>query len=140
MFGTLSDIYGRRVMITVSLALFTVGSILCAVAPNMTVLIFARGLQGLGGGGIMPVVQTERVSPLPTPTACVAPTAAAKAGLEWLDLRAEHVPATVDDPGDRLGLLGRDLARRRTQVEEGHPHVHAAFRAVAVRNSSYDRK
>jgi multidrug resistance protein len=57
-FGTLSDIYGRRVMITVSLALFTVGSILCAIAPNMTVLIVARGLQGLGGGGIMPVVQT----------------------------------------------------------------------------------
>ena len=57
-FGTLSDIYGRRVMITVSLVLFTVGSILCAVAPSMTVLIIARGLQGLGGGGIMPVVQT----------------------------------------------------------------------------------
>src|SRR4051795_197156 len=57
-FGTLSDIYGRRVMITVSLVLFTAGSILCAVAPNMTVLIIARGLQGLGGGGIMPVVQT----------------------------------------------------------------------------------
>src|SRR6184192_3509858 len=57
-FGTLSDIYGRRVMITVSLALFTVGSILCAVAPNMPLLILARGLQGLGGGGIMPVVQT----------------------------------------------------------------------------------
>lgn len=57
-FGTLSDIYGRRVMIIVSLTLFTAGSILCAVAPNMTVLIVARGLQGLGGGGIMPVVQT----------------------------------------------------------------------------------
>jgi MFS family permease len=57
-FGTLSDIYGRRVMITVSLALFIAGSILCAVAPNITVLIVARGLQGLGGGGIMPVVQT----------------------------------------------------------------------------------
>jgi EmrB/QacA subfamily drug resistance transporter len=57
-FGTLSDIYGRRVMITVSLVLFTAGSILCAVAPNMPVLIVARGLQGLGGGGIMPVVQT----------------------------------------------------------------------------------
>jgi MFS family permease len=35
-----------------------VGSILCAVAPNMPVLILARGLQGLGGGGIMPIVQT----------------------------------------------------------------------------------
>jgi len=57
-FGTLSDIYGRRVMIIVSLSLFVAGSILCAVAPNMPVLIVARGLQGLGGGGIMPVVQT----------------------------------------------------------------------------------
>ena len=57
-FGTLSDIYGRRVMIIVSLSLFVAGSILCAVAPNMPILIVARGLQGLGGGGIMPVVQT----------------------------------------------------------------------------------
>ena len=50
-FGTLSDIYGRRAMIIVSLSLFTVGSILCALAPSMPVLILARGLQGLGGGG-----------------------------------------------------------------------------------------
>src|SRR6202166_3130124 len=35
-FGTLSDIYGRRVMIIVSLALFVAGSILCALAPNIT--------------------------------------------------------------------------------------------------------
>src|SRR3954464_15856799 len=56
-FGTLSDIYGRRATITVSLVLFTAGSILCAIAPNLTVLIIARGLQGLGGGGIMPVVE-----------------------------------------------------------------------------------
>jgi MFS family permease len=57
-FGTLSDIYGRRAMIMTALSLFIVGSILCAVAPSMPVLILARGLQGLGGGGIMPVVQT----------------------------------------------------------------------------------
>jgi EmrB/QacA subfamily drug resistance transporter len=57
-FGTLSDIYGRRVMIIVSLTLFVAGSVLCALAPNMPILILARGLQGLGGGGIMPVVQT----------------------------------------------------------------------------------
>ena len=63
MFGTLSDIYGRRVMITVSLVLFTAGSILCAVAPNMPVLIVARGLQGLGGGGIMLVRDFDVASP-----------------------------------------------------------------------------
>ncbi len=57
-FGTLSDIYGRRAMIITALSLFIAGSILCALAPNMSVLILARGLQGLGGGGIMPIVQT----------------------------------------------------------------------------------
>src|SRR5690242_21938774 len=57
-FGTLSDIYGRRVMIIMALSLFVAGSVLCGLASSMTVLIFARGLQGLGGGGIMPVVQT----------------------------------------------------------------------------------
>src|ERR1700694_2543427 len=46
-FGTLSDIYGRRAMITTALSLFIAGSILCALAPNMPVLILARGLQGL---------------------------------------------------------------------------------------------
>jgi len=57
-FGTLSDIYGRRVMIALALALFIIGSVLCALAPNLIVLILARALQGIGGGGILPVVQT----------------------------------------------------------------------------------
>src|SRR3979490_445435 len=65
-FGTLADIYGRRAMIITALSLFVAGSILCALAPNMPVLIVARGLQGLGGGGIMPVVQTV-ISDVVTP-------------------------------------------------------------------------
>src|SRR5437763_1582292 len=65
-FGTLSDIYGRRAMIVAALSLFVAGSILCALAPNMPILILARGLQGLGGGGIMPVVQTV-ISDIVTP-------------------------------------------------------------------------
>jgi EmrB/QacA subfamily drug resistance transporter len=65
-FGTLSDIYGRRAMIITALSLFIAGSILCALAPNMPVLIVARGLQGLGGGGIMPIVQTV-ISDVVTP-------------------------------------------------------------------------
>src|SRR6202000_1669780 len=65
-FGTLSDIYGRRAMIILALSLFIAASILCAMAPNMPVLILARGLQGLGGGGIMPIVQTV-ISDVVTP-------------------------------------------------------------------------
>src|SRR6476619_6808393 len=65
-FGTLSDIYGRRAMIILAMSLFVAGSVLCALAPNMPVLILARGLQGLGGGGILPVVQTV-ISDVVTP-------------------------------------------------------------------------
>src|SRR6195952_2648790 len=65
-FGTLSDIYGRRAMIITALSLFIVGSVLCAMAPNMTTLIVARGLQGLGGGGILPIVQVV-ISDIVTP-------------------------------------------------------------------------
>ena len=65
-FGTLSDIYGRRAMIITALSLFIAGSVLCALAPNMPTLIIARGLQGLGGGGILPVVQTV-ISDIVTP-------------------------------------------------------------------------
>ena len=55
-FGTLSDIFGRRVMIMIALGIFVVGSVLCALAPNLLTLILARFLQGIGGGGIIPVV------------------------------------------------------------------------------------
>lgn len=57
-FGSLSDIYGRRAMMAVALGLFLVGSVACAVAPSLLVLVAARFLQGLGGGGILPLVQT----------------------------------------------------------------------------------
>ncbi|HEY0328790.1 MAG TPA: MDR family MFS transporter [Rhodopseudomonas sp.] len=57
-FGTLSDIFGRRATIIIAMGLFIAGSVLCALAPNIGVLIVARGLQGLGGGGILPIVQT----------------------------------------------------------------------------------
>src|SRR5258708_14920794 len=56
-FGTLSDIYGRRAMIITALSLFVPGSILCALSPNMPVLIPARWRPGPGGGRIMPLVQ-----------------------------------------------------------------------------------
>lgn len=65
-FGTLSDIYGRRSTIIAALALFIAGSVTCALAPDMMVLIFGRALQGLGGGGILPIVQTM-ISDVVTP-------------------------------------------------------------------------
>src|ERR1043166_5179785 len=45
-------------MIIAALSLFVAGSVLCALAPNLTGLILGRGLPGVGGGGIMLGVQT----------------------------------------------------------------------------------
>ncbi|HVG51894.1 MAG TPA: MDR family MFS transporter [Xanthobacteraceae bacterium] len=55
--GKLSDIYGRRLVMMSALGLFMLGSIACALAPNMLALIIFRGLQGFGGGGLVPLVQ-----------------------------------------------------------------------------------
>src|SRR5262249_55666895 len=52
-FGKLSDLYGRRRLVIAAVALFMLGSIGAALAPSMVVLIIARGLQGIGGGGLM---------------------------------------------------------------------------------------
>jgi EmrB/QacA subfamily drug resistance transporter len=58
LFGKLSDIYGRRAMMLISIGIFVAGSVACALAPTMWMLILARALQGLGGGGILPLAQT----------------------------------------------------------------------------------
>ncbi len=58
LYGKLSDIYGRRAMMLASIWIFIAGSAACAVAPDMITLILARGLQGIGGGGILPLAQT----------------------------------------------------------------------------------
>jgi EmrB/QacA subfamily drug resistance transporter len=58
LYGKLSDIYGRRGMMLVAIGLFIAGSAVAAAAPNMSVLIAGRTLQGIGGGGIVPLTQT----------------------------------------------------------------------------------
>src|SRR5258707_1740126 len=55
--GKLSDLYGRRRLLIICLVVFMVGSALCALAPSMLALILARGLQGLGGGGLITLAQ-----------------------------------------------------------------------------------
>src|SRR5438309_1144336 len=50
LFGKLSDIHGRRHMLLAAIFIFIVGSVACALAPNMPALIAARALQGIGGG------------------------------------------------------------------------------------------
>ena len=66
LYGKLADIHGRRVTLLGGIVVFVVGSIACALAPNLWLLIVARFLQGLGGGGLIALAQTiiaDMVSP-----------------------------------------------------------------------------
>src|SRR5258707_15184753 len=51
-YGRLSDLYGRRPLLLISITLFVVASVLCALSQTMAQLIAARLLQGIGGGGV----------------------------------------------------------------------------------------
>ena len=57
LYGKLSDIHGRRAMLLTATAIFVASSVLCALAPNMTVLVLGRALQGVGGGGLLSLAQ-----------------------------------------------------------------------------------
>jgi EmrB/QacA subfamily drug resistance transporter len=52
LYGKISDIHGRRFTLRIAIAIYMAGSLLCALAPNMLVLILGRALHGLGGGGL----------------------------------------------------------------------------------------
>lgn len=53
--GRISDLVGRRSVFLACLGIFLIGSILCATSSSLENLIFARAVQGLGGGGLLPV-------------------------------------------------------------------------------------
>jgi DHA2 family multidrug resistance protein len=55
--GWLSSIVGRKNFYMGCVALFTISSFLCGLAPNLAVLIICRILQGAGGGGLQPSEQ-----------------------------------------------------------------------------------
>jgi EmrB/QacA subfamily drug resistance transporter len=56
--GKLADLFGRKPVMYYGIAVFLLGSVLCALAWSMPVLIIARGLQGLGAGAVQPIGMT----------------------------------------------------------------------------------
>ena len=50
--------FGRKHFFLICLAVFTASSVLCGFAPNLQALLLFRILQGLGGGGMVPVAQS----------------------------------------------------------------------------------
>ena len=56
--GWLSDVIGRKRYYMISVALFTLSSLCCGLAPSLPLLILARIIQGIGGGGLAPSEQS----------------------------------------------------------------------------------
>jgi DHA2 family multidrug resistance protein len=65
MSGWLSDVFGRKRYYMTSVALFTFASLCCGLAPSLPVLIVARIVQGVGGGGLQPVTQAMLIDTFP---------------------------------------------------------------------------
>jgi EmrB/QacA subfamily drug resistance transporter len=58
MYGKLADLFGRRRIFTVGVALFLVGAALAGTSTTATQLIIYRAVQGLGAGAVMPIAMT----------------------------------------------------------------------------------
>ncbi|HEY5049207.1 MAG TPA: DHA2 family efflux MFS transporter permease subunit [Rhizomicrobium sp.] len=63
--GWLADVIGRKRFYMISVAIFTVASALCGLSGSLGILVVARILQGLGGGGLTPVEQSMLVDTFP---------------------------------------------------------------------------
>lgn len=63
--GWLSNVVGRKRFYMTSVAIFTISSFLCGLAPSLATLIAARVVQGLGGGGLAPSEQSMLADSFP---------------------------------------------------------------------------
>ncbi|WP_071459277.1 MDR family MFS transporter [Bacillus massilinigeriensis] len=57
-YGKLSDLFGRKPILTFGIIVFLIGSILCGLAESMRMLIIFRLIQGVGAGAVMPLATT----------------------------------------------------------------------------------
>ena len=64
-YGKLSDLLGRKPLLIAAILIFVGGSIFGAVATDMSTLIVARAIQGLGGGGLMILSQAAIADVIP---------------------------------------------------------------------------
>jgi EmrB/QacA subfamily drug resistance transporter len=57
LYGKISDLYGRKNLFQAAIVIFVAGSILSGLSQNMLQLILFRGIQGIGGGGLIAMAQ-----------------------------------------------------------------------------------
>src|SRR5215211_4114856 len=58
LYGKISDLYGRKPVYQFAIGVFLLGSVVAGFSQNMVMLILARAIQGLGGGGLLSLAFT----------------------------------------------------------------------------------
>lgn len=117
LYGKLGDLYGRRLMVFVSVGLFILGSLLCGIAGSMEFLIFARTIQGLGGGGlfvlalavvgdVIPARDRARVQGVFAAVFSLASVVGPLLGGWFVEVASWHWIFFINIPVGLLGVLG----------------------------------
>src|SRR5690625_1126849 len=59
-YGKLADLYGRKLIFSIGIGIFLLGSLLCGFSWSMEILIISRFIQGLGAGAVQPIAKIGR--------------------------------------------------------------------------------
>ena len=65
MSGWLENLLGRKRFLKIFIGIFTLGSLICAMAPNLNIMVLGRLIQGIGGGPMTPLAQSILISAFP---------------------------------------------------------------------------
>ncbi|MCI5824947.1 MAG: DHA2 family efflux MFS transporter permease subunit, partial [Candidatus Gastranaerophilales bacterium] len=63
--GWLEQLFGRKQLIKICIAVFTLGALICTLAPSLNIMVIGRFVQGVGGGPMTPISQTVLLSAFP---------------------------------------------------------------------------
>lgn len=63
--GWLEHLFGRKQFMKICIAIFTLGALICTVAPSLNIMVLGRLIQGIGGGPMTPISQTVLLSAFP---------------------------------------------------------------------------
>ncbi len=60
--GWLEQMLGRKKFINICISIFTLGALICTIAPSLNIMVLGRFIQGVGGGPMTPISQTVLLS------------------------------------------------------------------------------
>lgn len=63
--GWLEHLLGRKHFMKISVVIFTLGALICCIAPSLNIMVLGRLIQGIGGGPMTPMAQTVLLSAFP---------------------------------------------------------------------------